>query len=83
MSPKASFGNIFRSKLRGIIPSAARDCSTYRFLRVVDDLQVTALLELEFHNKVHAGSRNRHDLGSIVITLFVINIIERKEEEIW
>jgi len=31
MNPKASFGNRFRSKLRGIIPSAARDCSTYQF----------------------------------------------------
>jgi len=31
MNPKANFGNIFRSKLRCIIPSAARDCSTYQF----------------------------------------------------
>jgi hypothetical protein len=30
MNPKASFGNRFRSKLRGIKPSAARDCSTYQ-----------------------------------------------------
>ena len=29
MNPKASFGNRFRSKLRFIKPSAARDCSTY------------------------------------------------------
>ena len=28
MNSKASFGNRFRSKLRGIIPSAARDNST-------------------------------------------------------
>jgi hypothetical protein len=27
MNPKASFGNRFRSKLRGIISSALRDCS--------------------------------------------------------
>jgi hypothetical protein len=26
MNPKARFGNRFRSKLRGIIPSALRDC---------------------------------------------------------
>jgi len=31
MNPKASFGKRFRSKLRGIIPSAARDYSTYQF----------------------------------------------------
>jgi len=31
MNPKASFGNRFRSKLRCIIPSAVRDCSTYQF----------------------------------------------------
>jgi hypothetical protein len=38
MNPKASFGNNFRSKLRGIIPSALRDCSTYQFRYVADDL---------------------------------------------
>jgi hypothetical protein len=43
MNPKASFGNRFRSKLRGIIPSAARDCSTYQF-------RYATLSELEFHN---------------------------------
>jgi len=37
-NPKASFGNRFRNKLWGIIPSAARDCSTSQFLIVVDDL---------------------------------------------
>ena len=41
MNPKASFGNNFRSKLRGIIPSASRDCSTYQF-------RYAALSELEF-----------------------------------
>ena len=34
----------FRSKQRGIIPSAARDCSTYQF-------RCATLSELEFHNK--------------------------------
>jgi hypothetical protein len=47
MNPKASFGNIFRSKLRCIIPSALRDCSTYQFRYIAD-----ALSELEFHNKI-------------------------------
>jgi len=28
-----------------------RDCSTYQFRYVADDLQVTTLSELEFHNK--------------------------------
>jgi hypothetical protein len=41
MNPKASFGNIFRSKLRGIKPSASRDCSTYQF-------RYASLSELEF-----------------------------------
>jgi hypothetical protein len=35
----------FRSKLRGIVPSASRDCSTYQF-------QYASLSELEFHNKI-------------------------------
>jgi hypothetical protein len=38
MNPEASFGN----------RSAARDCSTYQFRYVADDLQVTSLSELEF-----------------------------------
>ena len=42
MNPKESFGNRFRSKLRGVIPSAARDCSTYQS-------QCASLSELEFH----------------------------------
>ena len=42
MNPKASFGNKFRSKLRGIIPSALRDCSTCQFRNA-------SLSELEFH----------------------------------
>jgi uncharacterized protein YeaO (DUF488 family) len=42
MNPKASFGNPFRSKLRAIIPSAERDCSTYQF-------PCTSLWKLEFH----------------------------------
>jgi hypothetical protein len=42
MNPKASFGSRFRSKLRSIIPSALRDCSTYQF-------RCASLSELEFH----------------------------------
>ena len=38
MNPKASFGNKFRSKLRGITPSALRDCSTYKFQFTYSDL---------------------------------------------
>jgi hypothetical protein len=41
MNPKASVRNNFRSKLRGNIPSALRDCSTYQF-------RCAALSELEF-----------------------------------
>jgi hypothetical protein len=41
INPNASFGNRFRSKLRGIKPSAARDCSTYQF-------RYASLSELEF-----------------------------------
>jgi len=42
MNLKASFGNIFRSKLRGFIPSATRDNSTCK-------LQFTLLLKLGSH----------------------------------
>jgi hypothetical protein len=42
MNPKACFGNQFRSKLLGIIPSAVRDCSSYQF-------PYTSLWKLEFH----------------------------------
>ena len=49
MNSIITLGNIFSSILRGIIPSALRDCSTYQFRCVADDFQVTALSELEFH----------------------------------
>jgi len=42
MNSKSSFVNRFQSSLRGIIPSASRDGSTYQF-------RYTALSELEFH----------------------------------
>jgi hypothetical protein len=45
MNPKASFGNIFASLLRGIIPLLKQDSSTNQF-------QCTTLSELEFHNKI-------------------------------
>ena len=45
MYPKAGFENQFRSKLRGIIPSAVRGCSTYQF-------PYTSLWKLEFHNEM-------------------------------
>ena len=35
-------------KDHGYKPSAVRDCSTYQFCYVADDLQVTSLSELEF-----------------------------------
>ncbi len=49
-------GMNLRSKLRGIIPSALRDCSTCQFRLVTSrDLQVIRLFallaELEFHKK--------------------------------
>jgi hypothetical protein len=40
-TPKQALETL-RSKLRGIIPSASRDCSTYQF-------RCAALSELEFH----------------------------------
>jgi hypothetical protein len=39
-----------QSKLRCVMPSALRDCSTYQFRRVTFRLYAT-LSELEFHNK--------------------------------
>ena len=42
--PLSKLLKLYRSKLRGIIPSAARDCSTYQF-------RSAAHTELEFHNK--------------------------------
>ncbi len=45
MNPKAGFENPFSSRLRGIIPSAVRDCSTYQFPN-------TSLWKLEFHNEM-------------------------------
>ena len=47
----ANHGYEPQSKLRGIIPSASRDCSTYQFRRVTFRLYA-ALSELEFHNKI-------------------------------
>jgi len=40
-----------QSKLRRIIPSALRDCSTYKFQRVTFRL-FTSFLKFEFHNKI-------------------------------
>ena len=42
--PQSKLWKLYRSKLRGIIPSAARDCSTYQYLRAAHTV-------LEFHNK--------------------------------
>jgi hypothetical protein len=42
--PQSKLWKLYRSKPRGIIPSAARDCSTYQFRNDVHT-------ELEFHNK--------------------------------
>jgi hypothetical protein len=42
--PQNKLWKLCHSKLRGIIPSAVRDCSTYQF-------RSTAHTELEFHNK--------------------------------
>ena len=50
--PKASFGNRFRSKLRGTIPSAARDCSTGK-------LQCTLFLKLGSHYNLSIPLRQR------------------------
>ena len=42
--PQSKLWKQFRSKLRGILPSALRDCSTYKF-------QCTSFLKFESHNK--------------------------------
>ena len=42
--PQSKLWKLYRSKLRGIIPSAARDCSAYQS-------SSAAHTELEFHNK--------------------------------
>jgi hypothetical protein len=42
--PQSKLWKLYRSKLRGIIPSAARDCSTYQYRRAAHTV-------LEFHNK--------------------------------
>jgi 3-oxoacyl-[acyl-carrier-protein] synthase III len=51
-----------QSKLRGIIPSASRDCSTYQFRRVTFRLYA-ALSELEFHNKFLEDL----DIGMVIV----------------
>jgi Xaa-Pro aminopeptidase len=43
--PQKNHGYKSQSKLRGIIPSAVRDCSTYKF-------QNTSFLKFESHNKI-------------------------------
>jgi prepilin-type N-terminal cleavage/methylation domain-containing protein len=43
--PQSKLWKLYRSNLRGIIPPATRDCSTYQFCRIA------AQTELEFHNK--------------------------------
>ena len=48
--PQASIGKRFCSKLRGLIPSALRDCSTSRFRRASSGIRRSSLSEPEFHN---------------------------------
>jgi hypothetical protein len=48
-----------QSKLRGILPSASRDCSTYQF-------QHDLFSELEFHNKQRHYSQRATDIANIV-----------------
>jgi hypothetical protein len=43
--PQSKLWKQFRSKLRGIVPSAVRDCSTYKF-------QCTSFLKFESHNNI-------------------------------
>ena len=45
---KKNHGHERQSKLRGIMPSAVRDCSTYKF-------QCTSFLKFESHNKKSAA----------------------------
>ena len=57
-NPQSKLWKQFASWLRSIIPSAMRDCSTYKFQPVTSrNLQVirlcTALLKLESHNKLY------------------------------
>jgi predicted Zn-dependent peptidase len=43
--PQSKLWKQFRSKLQGIVPSAVRDCSTYKF-------QFTSFLKFESHNNI-------------------------------
>ena len=65
MNTKARFGNRFRSKLPGIIPSASRDCSTYQF-------RCASLSELEFHEMV--ANREGFLMISFIFALGVFGI---------
>jgi len=49
MNPKASFGNFNASSLRGIIPSAARDCFPENRDNSNSRLQCTAFLKFGSH----------------------------------
>jgi hypothetical protein len=54
--PQGKPWTIFRSKLLVIIPSALRDCSTYKF-------QFTSFLKFESHNKLFSGRKYRWNSG--------------------
>jgi hypothetical protein len=65
MNPKASFGNRFRSKLRGIKPSAARDNSTCK-------LQCTVFLKLGSHYNLPIPLRFAFGIGVSTIRYALI-----------
>ena len=55
---KRNHGNEPQSKLRGIVPSALRDCSTYQFQRVT----LGYTLELEVHNKKEINIKEKNNV---------------------
>ena len=54
MNHKASFGNRFRSKLRGINPAAVRDCSTCPIpLRFAFGIEVSTIKIADIFYAIH------------------------------
>jgi MFS family permease len=64
---RENHGSEPQSKLLGIIPSAARDCSTYQF-------HGAAHTELEFHNKLFAGFKWKDLTTNFKLFLFLNSV---------
>jgi type II secretory pathway component PulK len=69
-TPKQALG-MFRSKLRGFIPSASRDCEVRRQVDSTCQFRCAALSELEFHNKQIQSNRG----VALITVLLIISIL--------